>query len=369
MTRLIHSFMFIVTRLFPVLLASLTPAAMLPGCAATSTDTGNPPLVDDHRIRIMPSADGVRVSADAGTVSPAGAEVRVTNVTSGDSETTTATDDGSFEVEIAGSTADDYRIVVTANGESTSITVKANGGGNGDAGNGGASNGDPSAALLDREFLLDSSDGYEPVAGTTVNVRFSEEGFGFSAGCNSHFGEYSLCDGKLCIVGLGSTDIGCDPERSGQDAWLADFFTSEPALELGGDQLTFTGEAATLVFLDREVANPDRPLTGRTWTVDTFIMGGAASNLPVPNPPTLVFGADGAFSAFTGCNDASGTYAVEGEEITFSALASTRIGCMGAATDAEQRMLMVLDGTVTYAIDAQRLTLLNGDIGIGATTE
>lgn len=355
MTRPDNSWTFVATRLLSLLLVSLLLPIQLSGCGG-STDTGNPPLVDDNRISVVRSDGGVRISGEPGAAS-AGAEVEVENVATGASAATTAGDDGSFEVDVPGSTADDYRVVVTSGGRSESVTVRA-----GDTGS-------LEEALLNRSFLLDSADGYTPVAGTTIRVNFDDQGFGFSAGCNSYFGDYSVCDGKLCIQGLGSTEIGCDPDHSAQDQWLADFFTSEPRIDLEGDQLTFTGAEATLVFLDREVANPDRPLTGRVWTVDTLIDGGAASNVPVSRPATLEFKDDGTLDVFSGCNDLVFDYQVDGDGITLSPVSSTRNACMGAAGEVSAHVSQVLTGTVTYEIQAQRLTLMNGTLGLAATTD
>ena len=105
------------------------------------------------------------------------------------------------------------------------------------------------------------------------------------------------------------------------------------------------------------------------WTVDTFIDGGAASNFPLQDGPTLEFGDDGTIDFYTACNDVSGDYAIDGQEITFSALVTTDAACAGAAAEAEAHLLEVIDGTATFEIEAQRLTLMRGSIGIGATTE
>jgi heat shock protein HslJ len=352
MTRLSSTLVVLFTRLFPLLIVSIFLPVQLVGCGG-STDTGNPPFVEESRIRIAPSDDGVRVSGDAGAV-PRDSTVRVENLSTGGSATTTASGDGSFEVTLAGTTTDDYRVVVTSGGRSESVTIA------------GVSLAD---ALVDRDFLLDSAEGYAPVPGTTISVGFSDEGFGFYAGCNSYFGPYTLCGDKLCIEGLGGTEIGCDAARSAQDAWLTEFFTSEPQMGLQGNTLTFVSAEATLVFLDRVVANPDRPLTGRIWTVDTIIDGGAASNVPVSDPATLEFREDGTLDVFSGCNDMGFTYEVVGAAITFSLVGSTRLACEGSAGALSAHVGQVLTGTATYAIEAQRLTLMNGTLGLGAMTD
>ena len=206
---------------------------------------------------------------------------------------------------------------------------------------------------------------------TTIRLWFEESEFGFSADCNSHSGAYSLCGDSLCTQGLGSTEMGCSADLQAQDEWLASFFTASPKIELVGDQLTLSTSEATLVFLDREVADPDRPLTGRTWTIDTFIDGDAASNLPLQVPPTVEFADDGTFQAFTTCNTGTGAYVAEGTSLTLSEVAYSEEGCDASGSDtADVHVKSVLtDGVVTTEIEAARLTLMHGTLGISATTD
>lgn len=235
---------------------------------------------------------------------------------------------------------------------------------------GDTDDGPSSPELSGRSFLLQSSEGYTPVEDTTIRIYFEDDQFGFNAGCNSHSGTYSLCDGKLCVENLSSTAIGCAAELHDQDNWLAAFVTSEPELVLDGDTLTLTGDDATLVFLDREVADPDRPLTGRTWTIDTLIEGSAASGGFSDIAPTVQFDEDETFEVFTSCNTGEGSYAVEGQELVLSDVAYTEIACPSdQAQMAEAHIQSVLiDGTVTWEIEAARLTLMRGDLGLSATT-
>lgn len=461
--------------LSPQLLATL-------GCSSDSasvgsTDTGNPPVIDTQSLSVERSGDGVVVSAEPGGV-PGGASVEVTNLATGDSASTTADDDGSFEVELAGSVDDEYEVEVEADGERDSATISASGVTPGEnplgvlegrsfelessegydlvsgtsvtlsfddgtfsfnAGCNGYVNDytycdgslcagenytstligcpedlsnqddwfadffsseptvtvdgdrvtftndeatlvfvdseaapeDPLAALVGRDFELESSDGFMPVPDTTVRIGIREEEFSFNAGCNGHSGEYSFCDGKLCTSDFDSTLLGCDESRHAQDEWLADFFTSTPTVTPDGDRVTFANDDASLVFLDTEVADPDRPLTGSLWTVDTFIVGGGASNVPAPEPPTLEFHDDGTVTMFTSCVESVGEYTVEGDVITLGDMPIDEIGCPEETQAAHDGMLRVMTpaGEMTYEIDAGRLWLTRGDVGLGATTE
>jgi len=237
---------------------------------------------------------------------------------------------------------------------------------------------DPAGAgghpLDGRTFLLESADGFTPVPDTTVRVDFDEEegqpSFGFYADCNHHSGPYEVRDGRLVLLGFGSTEIGCEEPLSMQDSFLSDFFRAEPELQLEGDRLTFIGELATLVFLDREIADPDRPLTGHLWTVDTFITGDAASDVPLAEPPTVRFEPEGSVEVFSGCNAGTGSFAQTEGELTLSGMAYTEEGCTDPrAMQAEANVQAVLsDGTASFEIEAARLTLMRGDRGLSATT-
>jgi heat shock protein HslJ len=326
------------------------------GCGG-STDTGNPPVVLGQGLRLAASEGGVTVSAGANAV-PAGARVDVVNTSTGESATTTAEPDGSFAVELPGSLADEYQVYAADGSQSWRTRLTSSG------------SSEPEAGLDGLEFLLQPSDGFTPLPGTTVRLAFRDGEVTFAGGCNSHFGAYTQCDGKLCVSGLGSTDIGCELPLQQQDQWLAAFLTSSPGVDQRGAQLTLAGSDATLEFLDRELANPDRALVGPTWNVDTLIDGGAASSVPSSQPPTLLFGADGSLAVFTGCNTGYGSYTFDSSRLVLSEINYSERGCEGADGVVEAHVQRVMDaGELTVEIEAARLTLQRGEIGLGATTD
>ncbi len=338
------------------LAACLGLLPLLPACGgqsdAVSTDTGNPPVIIGQKLHVTPSDSGVVVAGDAGAVTP-GASVAVENVTRGRSRVTTAAQDGSFEVELEGTAQDEYRVDATLGGRTTSAPLNTSGGGQ--------------TGLAGLEFLLDDSMGFTPLQGTTVRLSFEETQFGISAGCNNLGGTYSQCAGKLCASDLFTTDIACDSPRQMQDEWLADFFTSQPSLSLSGDRLTLTGTDATLEFVDSEVAEPDRPLIGPTWTIDTLIDGETVSIVPVT--ATVQFRTDGEMRLNDGCNNVTGTFASSGSTLTLSDITTTDRGCEGINFAVAQHIGEVLTGgTLQFEIDAARLSLQRGDKGLLATS-
>jgi heat shock protein HslJ len=230
--------------------------------------------------------------------------------------------------------------------------------------------------LIGLNFILDSSDGYDPVVGTTIRLGFIEGSsgglaFDMYADCNSMDGDMTLEDGVMTVDEVAGTDLGCATEFMDQDTWLTAFVMASPTLELSGDTLTLTGATATLIFLNEDVVVPDQALAGDLWTVDTYIAGQSVSNFNLAVPPTILFKQDGTVSAFTGCNEGSGSYVATVNEITFSQLAYTKMACADATVaSAESFMIRVINnGTSSYEIDGTRLTVSSGDTGVSATVK
>ena len=112
-------------QLWALLLVALFSGAC--GARAESTDTGNPPVVDERQIEIRATPRGVTVEAGAGAVSPGGATVIVTNLDTETTAATTAAADGSFELELEGGPADRYEVEVRLGERSSAVLLGAGG--------------------------------------------------------------------------------------------------------------------------------------------------------------------------------------------------------------------------------------------------
>jgi heat shock protein HslJ len=223
----------------------------------------------------------------------------------------------------------------------------------------GASEG--SAPLWGSTFLLTSArtDG-EPmaiVANTEISLRFTEDHLiHVTGGCNAMSGPVTVENGRLSVVALSSTLMGCDEPRQAQDEWLADFLEGDPSFELTGATLTLRGGDKEMVLTKRSTAEPGRPLEGTLWTVDTLLDGQGASSIPVGTPPpTLEFGPE-EVKVFAGCNSGSANYRLSGEKITFDLLALTDMAC-GGKLALQSAVGAVLDGPVSYDVTSTVLTL------------
>jgi len=347
----------------PHLCASFAVALALVGCGGEtdplSTDTGNPPVIVGQNLQVTPTDAGVRVSGSAGTV-PRGARVEVVNLASGDSATTTANSDGSFDVELAGAVTDGYRVYSDLAGQTSSAQLT------------GGSATDSQAGLAGLQFLLESAEGYMPLANTPVRISFDATTVNIS-GCNSQSGSWSLCDGRLCVSELSRTEIGCPAALDAQDVWFSNFFTSSPLVTQSGARLILEGTDASLTFLDREVADPDRPLVGPTWRMDTIIRGNGASAgaSQSTDPTTLTFQPDGQLVVFVSCNTGTGPYTASNGTLTLSEISYSFPPCKptGDPAVAAHVYQVLAPGDVAYQIDARRLTLTRQDVGLSATTD
>lgn len=204
------------------------------------------------------------------------------------------------------------------------------------------------------------------VDGTQVRLSFTDGQLGASAGCNTMGGAYRVEDGRLIVEGGGMTEMGCDEERHAQDEWLFGFLGSQPMLVQEGDKLTLTSGETVIALQDSEVAEPDLPLTGTTWTVDAIITGDAVSSVPNGATATLVFTDDGRLEVDNGCNSGGGTYKVTDGQLRVSELMTTLRACDAPAAQLESAVMGVLNAAeIDYAIDAGSLTLMAGDQGLG----
>jgi hypothetical protein len=119
-----HSFHF---GLLPCVLIALCPALLghCGGATQQATETGNPPGVAEQKLHILLRNTGVEVVGDAGAVG-AGANVSVTNRSSGDHGEAIAKVDGSFDIVVPGSLQDEYEVTVSQGSATQTVRISAN---------------------------------------------------------------------------------------------------------------------------------------------------------------------------------------------------------------------------------------------------
>ncbi len=103
------------------------------------------------------------------------------------------------------------------------------------------------------------------------------------------------------------------------------------------------------------VATMDLP--GTTWQL-VSMDGDAIAGDAVP---TLAFDGQGAVSGSTGCNTFSGQVTINGSELSFGPLVTTRMACADPAANArEQAFLAAMEDVSAYTVDEQGRLVLQG---------
>lgn len=209
-------------------------------------------------------------------------------------------------------------------------------------------------------FLSTAVTGRTLVPGTRVTLTFEDGSLSANAGCNHLGGEFAM-DGDVLVIngGLITTEIGCDQARHEQDEWLASLLQARPTIAVAGETITISGPDSSLTLQDREVADPDRPLVGTQWDVDTIISGETASTVPAEHPATVRFLEGGRVELANGCSVYAGTYRLSDDVITVSGL---KPEVMARCLPPDPVDLSgIVRGEVGYEITGDRLRLHGAD--------
>jgi heat shock protein HslJ len=221
-----------------------------------------------------------------------------------------------------------------------------------------------------RTFLSTATTGIELVEGSVLRISFDDGSLSASGGCNNMFGGYTIVDGTLEVGAMGSTEMACEQPLMDQDTAVIAFLTSGPAVALSGDDLVLGDTSATsITLLDRVVADPDRPLEGTVWVVESIISNESVSSVPIGAEASITF-TQGTAAVEAGCNTGSAPAEVADGVITFGPLALTKMMCPDDVMTLENAVVATLSGPVTFEIEADSLTLTasSGD-GLGLRAE
>lgn len=139
-----------------------------------------------------------------------------------------------------------------------------------------------------------------------------------------------------------------------QEADFVKLMSAVTGYTLEGDRLTLTGAEGVLVF---EVATP-LPLEGTAWRLSGLAQNDAVVSTAVDEQITLAL-KEGQASGFAGCNDYFGAYELNGNGLTFGALASTKKACEGDPGQREMEFLTALERVAGFRIERGQLTLLD----------
>lgn len=222
------------------------------------------------------------------------------------------------------------------------------------------------SVLAGRSFVATSAQGFDLPVGSALRLTFDGLRLQMSGGCNTGTADYDVVDGLLVMEPMVVTEMACEKPLMDLDAAVMKLLAAGPRVKVRGDELTLVAGGRTLQLTDRRALAPDRPLEGTLWVVGSVVtadttmgeFGGAVAS---------VLFRDGIAEVSGGCNTGSAVAAVGESTIRFGLLWLTKRACRQSTMELEFMVAVVLQGTVTYRIVSDELTLLNGENGLVLT--
>lgn len=199
------------------------------------------------------------------------------------------------------------------------------------------------------------------ILGTELTALFDEQGqLSGSAGCNNYTAAYEVEGGNITIGPAATTRMMCsDPEgiMDQETEYLA-------ALEMAA---SYEFEDDRLILLDaegRRVVNYQLARTFKLnetiWHLQDFSDGeGSVLSVLENTEITAYFNVEGIISGFAGCNNYSGNYQVDGEQIQIELGPLTMMFCdqPEGVMDQEEAYLKALDSVTSFQIIADKLMM------------
>lgn len=220
-------------------------------------------------------------------------------------------------------------------------------------------------------YQLESIEGRDLAPGSRIEFQFSARELSAFAGCKGMYAGYWRADGAIVVDEVYQNDlgVGCETAQHEQEEWMKSFLDDNPSYELDGPRLTLTDDVVTIVLLDEELADPDRPLVGPTWEIEGLVDAGVVRGVA---QGTMSFGADGRLAIDGPCASGTADYVADGALLILEQVAIDPPECrgdeLGQSFDAHLRELLV-EGPLTFEIDAARLTIGGRDLGLMLTTD
>ncbi|MFI7597465.1 META domain-containing protein [Actinoplanes sp. NPDC049681] len=236
------------------------------------------------------------------------------------------------------------------------IMAMAGCGGQGDA----AAPSPSGSELADRTFVSADDPGARLVAGTRVRLTFRPGTLAAEGGCNHLTGKLAVEGDRLVVTDVGGTLMACSPELMEQDAWLTAFLQARPHWEFDAGTLVLSTGTDRLRLVDVRSAEPDQPLSGPRWSLESLLEGSAASSLPAGADVHLTF-RDGRVTGATGCTEFSGAASVGEDAISFSPLTTRARKCAQPLHALDEAVRSRLADQVSYRITGDTLVLTGAD--------
>jgi len=188
------------------------------------------------------------------------------------------------------------------------------------------------------------------LAGTEITAVFGEDGMvAGSAGCNDYKATYEVTDFGIKVGPVASTRKMCsEPEGTmEQEAAYLKALESATAYEIRSDKLSLVTAADGVLLAAFQATDEGLEIVGVVWKWVQTLESNDTKRIPDdPSKYTLEFLPDGKVSIEADCNQGSGTYTINGQQISIEILITTLAACPPGSL--EQEYIADLNAAVIY---------------------
>ncbi len=192
---------------------------------------------------------------------------------------------------------------------------------------------------------------------TYVTANFNDGEINGSAGCNNYFGSYEATEDTISIGPLASTMMLCPDPINEQERLFLAALESAATYQIIVNRLELISEDGALAAMFH-AAEPVE-LSGTSWNVTGYNNGrGGVTSVIIGTELDVNFDEE-SVSGLAGCNNYNGGYEVDGENISFGPLATTRKFCSDPEGTMEQEteFLAALEGATRFEIQGDRMDM------------
>ncbi len=222
-------------------------------------------------------------------------------------------------------------------------------------------------ALIGVIWNLTTLNGNELPADMSITAEFSNDGaVGGSSGCNRYTAGYTTEGSSITFATspAASTLMACPEPVMALETEYMEALAAAATYEVTADTLTLFDANGSPVAVFEAVS---QDLAGSTWEVIAYNNGqGGVVSLIIDTQITAQFDESGVLAGIAGCNNYSGAYETDGQNIAMGPFVTTRMACgePEGIMEQETQYLAALETAATYTIDGLTMNMRTAE---GAT--
>ncbi len=224
---------------------------------------------------------------------------------------------------------------------------------------------DPERTAAGWWLLRDGTSDGEPLAIGDHRIRLGLDGGRLAAGvgCNHlgaeiQLGESIIGPAEPGVVGIGGTDMLC-PDLAELEVAYATALTLPLEYERSGRSLMVRGDHGELVF-ERLPDLAPADIVGRVW-LQASLLDPDGFGTPSEGAGRLVLADDGTYAGTTGTCAYTGTYVIEGDQVTLTSATIDESACTYHVDEQGHRVFAAQGGAFVPRIDGDTMTIIGAD--------